>query len=413
LLVFGCGCGRLGFDARSDALAGSGDGAPGDAAVTACNQLHTVHDDFSGGLDLDLWGGTFTDPGTAIDVQSGEVILTPASNAASSAYSGLGTARYYDGRGERFFAEVTQVGSNGSVTGIQIRRGVQQLALAHYNGMLRASEVAPTFTTILQRPYSASTDRFWAISEFEGTISWETSVDGISFSTLVQAAAPFDMSLVRGQLFAGTETSVASPGTLHVTSVGSSSALPAAVCSSDDLVETFDASVLDGKWLNSFIQPCCSMAPVAGQLVVQTDGSPGYAMLRSASGYDLRGRHVGVELVQAATQPSIQQSLVVQRDPQNRVAIIVTTSSYNAYEVINGTAASHSSTRMPGERFFRIGESGGMYTAEASTDQQTWRVLRSAPVTFGYDNVIFQVETGLQGAAGSPETIVWDNFNAP
>jgi len=86
----------------------------------------------------------------------------------------------------------------GATGGLQIEYANDRyVSLAHVNGNLRAPYKAGTFQIVATLPYVPAQHRFWAISEDAGTIYYETSQDGVSFTSFANLLAPFDVSLVR------------------------------------------------------------------------------------------------------------------------------------------------------------------------------------------------------------------------
>lgn len=57
---------------------------------------------------------------------------------------------------------------------------------------------------VAQRPWDG-TERFWRLSERAGTLSWESSADGLIWQVVHSRAAPFDLSQVRATLKAWSE----------------------------------------------------------------------------------------------------------------------------------------------------------------------------------------------------------------
>src|ERR1700689_645172 len=96
------GCGRIGFDARSD-------GSLGDGGVPTCNPIDRISDDFEDGVqDPVLWGASY-EAGATYAETGGDLVITPPTNVTGNAYAGYRTLRFYDLRAHRVIAEVAEI----------------------------------------------------------------------------------------------------------------------------------------------------------------------------------------------------------------------------------------------------------------------------------------------------------------
>jgi hypothetical protein len=410
-LVVLCACGRLGFDATPGGDAtGDGDGG----VELPCNLAGRVADTFDDGIvDEYLWGNTYTNPGTMIAEASGRVTFTLAPNSAST-YAGLKSTRFYDMRGQRFIVEVVQIGAAGSHAGIQIEyRNDRYVSLTVKNGNLRAGYSDGTFMVVDMIPYVAAAHRYWAISEDAGNLYFETSQDGISFTSFATLPAPFDVSLVRQTAFAGTDNAVAAPGTFVIESIGATVPVGSSACAASTLVDRFDDGVIGHLWENSYNDPCCTIAEVGGEMVIGYDGTQGTTALRSAPAVDLRGDAVTIRVTQEPPLSSTVLNLTVRRDQSNVLEIQISNTQTLARVTIAGVGNQVMSARNPAERYLRIREAGGAYVMEVSTDRTTWRTLRTDVAPFPLDDVLVTVRAGVSANSTAQKLTSFDDFNAP
>jgi hypothetical protein len=261
-------------------------------------------------------------------------------------------------------------------------------------------------------PYVAAEHRFWAISERDGTVYFETSHDGASFASFASMAAPIDLGVVRLVAFSGTNNSVASPGQASFESFGMPATSPVDACPSSTLVDSFDDGALGHRWASSYAEACCSFAESASNLAFTLDGTVGTAAVRSTFGYDLRGDSISVELVQGPAVTGVNAVLVARYEDNTALELIVTSTQTNARELIAGVGSSMTAPRDPAERFLRIAESGGNYVMEVSADRATWRTLRSEPLPFPVDDIVPTLRAGTT-SPGPATAIRFDNFNYP
>lgn len=417
LLVL-CACGRLGFDARpsdtSDGRTddGDGDSLGGDAAVPlTCNFAARLYDDFEDGVFSDaVWGHSYTNPGTSIGEAGGDLVLTPASSTAG-VFVGLTSSRFYNMLGQRHVVEVTQIASGAAVSGIQINPDTgDYVAIVHEGGQLKAVNRSGTYQVVDQITYVSAQHRYWSLREEGGLVHFETSPDAVTFNDFATLPAPFDMSLLRLAAYSGTSTAVASPGAMHVASLGRP-ALPGTACSADTLVDTFDTED-DVLWRNAYTGTGQTQTRTGGVLEMTSDGGTMSVSARSSAYYDLRGAAFTVELVTNPSAANMVAALAARVDDNNLITLAVTsTQTFARYEV-GGSTTSDTMTRNPAEKWLRIREQSGSYFIEVSVDRSSWRLLRTGTTTFPVDDIgaVLRFESSSPTTADS---VQWDNFNAP
>jgi hypothetical protein len=400
-------CGRLGFDATA------GDGGDGGSEL-ACNLAGRVRDTFDDASLFDkLWGSSYQEPGTSMIRSNGRVTFSLAPGATDT-YAGLKTSRYYDMHGQRWVIEVDQIAAPGTNCGLQFEYATSTYAsLTLANGNLGAAYKTGTFQTVAVLPYVAAEHRFWAISEAAGTIYYETSTDGITFSAFASVPAPFDVSLVRLTAFAGNGNPVAAPGTFVIESAGAPTPVASTACPASTLVDTFDDGVIDHRWASTYNDPCCTIAETGGEMVVGYDGTQGTTALRSAAGLDLRDDAVTIRVTQEPPLASTVLNLTVRRDANNTFELQVSSTQTVARVQVAGIADGVADTRDPAERYLRIRERGGAYFMEVSADRASWRTLRTAAAPFPLDDVLVTVRAGVTANSTAQTLTSFDDFNAP
>jgi hypothetical protein len=400
------GCGRLHFDATASEDGGAGDGA---LAPGACNGVDRIADDFEGGLATDIWASSI-DPGTSFDQTGGEIVLTLAPNTTNTFVSYV-TNYLYDLRNHRMYAELDQAPNTGAAAGLEAEYDPQQyLHVDVLNGFVVASwSIAGTFSMLKQIPYAAGTHRFLALEERDGQLSFETSPDGVTFTTFYQDADPFDLSLVRARLYAGTTPSVANPG---VASFGSVNGTPTGLgsCPVSTLVDHFDDGESGHLWENSFMNACCSEAVTGGVLTMSTDGTVGKAAQRSSAAYNLTGDHIAVAVPMAPGGAS-RAGFLLWRANNDALVFEVRATTLGVTQTIGGTTTNLVSVpRDPSVRYMQIRESGGMVYLESSADRVTWQQTYSAPPPFPIDNIGISIQGGILGAPSTADSLSFDDL---
>ncbi|HEX5059852.1 MAG TPA: hypothetical protein VFV99_10860 [Kofleriaceae bacterium] len=229
-------CGRFGFSGQSheDATPGGGDDASSDSAVIdgaltdsvtdtmlvdappCTGTTHTITDNFDdNSRNTALWGNAYADSVTSYAETGGHVVITLGVNIANN-WAGYMTTSGYSIAGDRVFVEVPQV-SNPTTNTILLL----WTSLAKTDGPSIEWEANKLFfrmrinDQIFDRAnvtYSATTHRWWQIRERAGTMYWETSPDGVSWTVQHMEATPASTTAYI-TFAAGTNSANATPGT--------------------------------------------------------------------------------------------------------------------------------------------------------------------------------------------------------
>jgi hypothetical protein len=404
-------CGRLSFESHGD---GGNKDAPSnldDGGAATCNSIARLADDFATDSKARLWAGSYTDDTSTITVGAHLATLNIAVNAANT-YVGLVSGRYYDLRGRRVFTGVQHVANAKTSTGLGV--GIDNQTLAHLvvedGNVIAVREVDGVYDQRAMMPYDPVAARYFAISERGGQLYWETSSDAVTFDVLYDEPDPFDVSLVDASLFAGTAIANADPGMAVFDNFNGG--VPAAVeaCKAATLVDPFDAS--GHLWENSFTDACCTDKEANGQVVLSSDGTPGFAGRRSSAGYDLRASQIAIGAKAPQAVSKLYGALTAVLDAQNYLALEVRSDGYECNAVVGGTLQQTPAALDGADAYLRLRETSGTVVYEASTDGTSWRVLATMPTPLDVSDVLIGFEIGnkLNTAANS---VTFAGFNAP
>jgi hypothetical protein len=91
--------------------------------------------------------------------------------------------------------------TSGTATGIVV-----------HQGMTDPFVNTGTFTSLGAVPYNPTAHKVLLIREDAGTMTYETSPDGVTYTVIAQAPTPFDLSAITIVLESGTFGSAPSPG---------------------------------------------------------------------------------------------------------------------------------------------------------------------------------------------------------
>lgn len=171
----------------------------------------TLTDDFADGTRGPQWGNWYADSGCAITEGSGALSLTP--DGTVDHYCGYGTSRRYDLRESSFTLRLrTPAPAGVNEEGVVELRDVttdkkivfdqdgDTLFLSMYGG-------GTTWTDFASTPFDPIQHRYLRWTEHAGTLTWQTSPDGIAWTTQVEQADPIDLSGLEIYLSAGVYAS--------------------------------------------------------------------------------------------------------------------------------------------------------------------------------------------------------------
>ncbi len=225
-LVLVLACGRSGFDqhrlldASDDAAEDSAD--PGadaevDAAFDAPLQLPcgtTILDDdpFEDSVAGPVFFAT-PDTGLTLVEAAGHLDVQFAASVASGKYALYRSGTAYPVEGLCAAVEVSQVPSGGAAAFFKLRTAQLEVEFFAYNGLLDLRTRQSGSLTVRTRiPFDLLTDRFWRLLNQAGTTSWQTSADGISYTTRMSLAGFFTPLTAQVELGAGAPTAAANAG---------------------------------------------------------------------------------------------------------------------------------------------------------------------------------------------------------
>jgi Concanavalin A-like lectin/glucanases superfamily len=155
-----------------------------------------IEDWHKGTIDPTVWYD-FTS-GLASATTNQLVISYPAN---TTSYPGVQTLSSYNLTGKRFFVRLVDAGNQALTsyspifyTTITNTQNNKLFVSVDANVLYAIKIINGTQTTIASTAYSATTHKWLAISENSGTISFETSPDGISFTAFATLANPFQIT---------------------------------------------------------------------------------------------------------------------------------------------------------------------------------------------------------------------------
>lgn len=335
----------------------------------------SLSDSFGGAnLDTTKWtipvqqGGTVTQGG-------GSLNLSPSPNVGTTQLllSSVGTYSLSSSAG---YVKVPAVLNAGSLDEdytlfLDINNALQWL---YGSGTLKAiAWKAGTQMVLASLPYSASTHLWWRIRETSGTVYWETSPDGLSWTPQASysTASLFDLSSLKVYFFAETWGSGAStPGTAKFANFNQPD--PA-----NPWADSFNGSVIDGaKWTTfTFAGGTATEGGGAVSLTPAPNTTNSEAQIKSINSASLIGNAASVKAVGVLNSANdCDEDFSLMLSGSNRVVWFLEHGSLKALYYVNGVKTTLVSLTYSSVNhvYWRIRESGGTVYWDTSPDRLTW-----------------------------------------
>jgi hypothetical protein len=366
----------------------------GDAGpLGPCNKITLLADDFAAPVIGPQWYSWQDNAGESITRPSGRLRFTLAANQSQTAYAGYTSTRWFDLSEEAVSLHIAHMvnpaSSAEAYLSIYTVAGDwltwTQSGGDHYLDTNKLGD--PRDRVVV--PYDPA-DAYWRVRVAGGTLYFEAAPDGSSWHELDSRPLPFAMSLVRVEVAAGTWKSEPSPGYLEIEDVNGGVA-SGRYCKASTLHDDFDDGVRAPTWENSYEMSGCTMSETGGELVGDPPaptGAASYCAYQSASGFDLTGSQVTLEVTEmlSAQPQTVAFFKLADELNQHGVELAVELGKLECRVWQAGVRSSLGAVtwNASAQRFWRLGEAGGTISWQASADGSSWTTLCATP-TKGVD----------------------------
>jgi len=162
-------------------------------------------------INTTRWATEVVGTGTIAE-SGGKIIITPQNSTLGTLY--FYTNELYRLTGSSVYVQCTQVASNTCETGLGLwLSSGNNLGISKYgDGKLYYGYNLASVWTGASVTYDADVHKWWKIRESGGTIYFDYSTDGLSWTNLGSVANPFAVTSMEMDLFVSEYTSTATPG---------------------------------------------------------------------------------------------------------------------------------------------------------------------------------------------------------
>lgn len=183
-------------------------------------------------LDTTKWTQTTAGSATMAYASTGATVTYPASSTSSTLGQDQSVA-LYDLGASSAYAQILAVPTSITSADAEFRLQLDAsnwVRWVYEAGTLFAQKfIAASRTNVTSFTYNSTTHKFWRISETAGTISFDTSSDGSSWTSQATLADPFTITALRVMILGSCFQAETSPGTFKWNNFNVSSSVNASV----------------------------------------------------------------------------------------------------------------------------------------------------------------------------------------
>lgn len=186
--------------------------------------ISVLRDDFVNGIIDPVWAGSNVSGSATKAETGGQAVLTLPSSTAGSHVAAYQTIATYDLTSDQFVWNIQTMVATGVAATAYFQllvdaAGTNQLYWRQVSNAITArTVVAGVDTQLFTATWSASTYKYLRIRESAGTIFWDSSTNGTTWTARAALANPFAVTSLYVQ-FAVTGGNIASPGSLKLDDV--------------------------------------------------------------------------------------------------------------------------------------------------------------------------------------------------
>lgn len=254
--------------------------------------------------------------------------------------------------------------------------------------------------------YDPAVHIWFRLRESDGTLFWETSVDGVTWTvrrskTTTLTLTSVEVLMVGGFWAAEAGTTFATIDDFNL--FAGPPPLKASVFT--DEFNTVDPVLwyMDGPSVSG------------GRLNIVP--STGYRYALSSESWNLTDDHFLVQLVENATGLTVTSEFTARLDASNGFQFIIPGNATEPLILREKVAGVNSDVNVPFKpslyKWFRLRHGSGQIHWEVSRDGATWSILRSKTSVLSVTAMFCMISVGYYGVEPSPGTARFDNLNVP
>jgi len=269
-------------------------------------------------------------------------------------------------------------------------------------------------------PYDPVVHRHWRFREDGLNTYWQTSSDGMSWTTQTQAATAtlFSLDFLLVALGGGTDGGEVNPGEAHFDHLNGGGAPKGKWCPISSFTDDFNDGMQSIAWWRSWANAPGMMSEMNGELLLTfSPNSTAYASYVSSKSFELTNSSIVLE-VPSVQGPAIHaEAWMVLVGPQNNeIRMDAELGVLNFYVTVAGSQQQIGSTLHSPlmHRWWRIRETSNTVFWETSPDGKAWTIQEQlSPTPIPIDVLDISLGGGTWMQEANPGDAHFDNLNLP
>jgi subtilisin family serine protease len=387
---------------------------PGDGSLNLLAYAGiTLSDNFNDNVRDAKWGVLAT-PGSIIAEQNGRLEVTPA--AAMPNYDGYKSVTTIDLTDTRAAVEAVSVPTtNGFATfyGLTDVSGNYFLLGVVSSGTLLFQQSVGGVVTNSSLAYNATQHRFWRFrhNRADDTVNWETSPDGVTWTTHRSIVTPFPITNLQVVLTGQKATATSPNDTVVFDNLWQEPNPTPSVAMADNFN---DNSINPQMWVISDQASPTTVSEQNGRIeVTPQPNTAGYNGLEVAGAFDIRDKTMQVEVQPASQAGAVWTYFSISLDDSNSLIFSTGANSFTLDSTVNGVLDRTQLTWDATIRYWRFRHDIDASTVsfDTSADGATWTTRKTVAAGFALSAVRAKLGAGANTATNAaPGTATFDNF---
>jgi hypothetical protein len=370
----------------------------------------TLSDDFNdNSRDAAKWN-TIATPGSIIAEQNGRLEIT--ATAAMPSYDGYISAHTIDLTDSRISVQAVAIGFGTYFTLRDPSGNSLLLGLSSDGHLLMRRSVGGVMTQEMA-PYNAGQQRFWRFrhNRAADAVSWETSPDGVTWTTHSSMPVPFPITNLQVELIGQKSATTESAQTDIFDNLWHEPNPTPPIVMGDN----FNDNLLDPRmWTPLYTDSPVTVAEQNQRIeLTLSPNTAGYNGIVSASPFDFRDRILQVEVPQTASQAGwVETYFQLYLDDNNYYTISSSNNMFACDVWVNGVR-DRAGFSWNGNPFWRFRHNADANTVsfETSANGTTWTTLKTVAAPFALNSMRARLISGAWGTGNAaPGTAIFDNF---